>query len=534
MRDLVFDNRFSQELPGDPLDSLEPRQVLGACWSSARPTPVRAPQLLAYSPDVAAAVGIPDAEVQTELFARVFAGNELLLGMAPVAARYGGHQFGVWAGQLGDGRAISLGEVLTPSGARWELQLKGAGRTSYSRSADGRAVLRSSVREFLCSEAMHHLGVPTTRALSIVTTGESVIRDVMYDGNPEAEPGAVVCRVAPSFLRLGNWEILAANGEHALLEQLTDFAIRRDFPHLMERFSDPIERRGAWFREICDRTADLMVHWMRVGFVHGVMNTDNLSILGLTIDYGPYGWLEDFDPDWTPNTTDAGRRRYRYGNQPAVAQWNLARFGEALLPLFPDASRLEAGIHAFTENYNARYLTMSAAKFGIFGGGVDVRDLVLEGFALLKQGAVDFTLFFRALAELVRHPEATRSDLEGGQCPKALDPVFYDPVQRETIEQALVDWLRRWHDVVTRAAGGRPPHETAARMDRLNPQFVLRNWIVQEAIDTAEAGDPTAVRAILERLRTPYDPHPSDAKWVTRRPEWARNRVGCSMLSCSS
>ena len=261
----------------------------------------------------------------------VLAGNRILPGMQPYAARYGGHQFGHWAGQLGDGRAITLGEMLCPDGIYRELQLKGAGRTPYSRTADGRAVLRSSVREFLCSEAMHYLGIPTTRALSLVATGESVVRDMFYNGNPQAETGAVVCRVAPSFVRFGNFEIFAAQKEPEILKQLADYIITEYFPELgvpalralhtcaLVRGNLPSDRR-------------LVAHWMRVGFVHGVMNTDNMSILGLTIDYGPYGWLEGFDLRWTPNTTDAQGRRYCYGNQPDIAQWNLTGLPGRLLP----------------------------------------------------------------------------------------------------------------------------------------------------------------------------------------------------------
>lgn len=306
MRPLTFDNRFLADLPGDPEAGNHRRQVHGAAWSRVAPTPVAAPRLLAWSPEVAALLDLDEADVRDPRFTEVFAGNRLVDGMDPFAANYGGHQFGVWAGQLGDGRAISLGEVVNRRGERWELQLKGAGPTPYSRSADGRAVLRSSVREFLCSEAMHHLGVPTTRALSLVATGEAVVRDMFYDGNAAPEPGAVVCRVSPSFIRLGSFELPASRGDRALLERLVDFAIDRDFPHLVAAHrSDPVARRAAWFAEVCERTAVTIAHWMRVGFVHGVMNTDNLSVLGLTIDYGPYGWLDDYDPDFTPNTTDA-------------------------------------------------------------------------------------------------------------------------------------------------------------------------------------------------------------------------------------
>ena len=265
----------------------------------------------------------------------MLAGNRVLPGMQPYAARYGGHQFGHWAGQLGDGRAITLGEIVAADGTRQELQLKGAGRTPYSRTADGRAVLRSSLREFMCSEAMHFLGVPTTRALSLVATGEPVIRDMFYDGHPAPEPGAVVCRVAPSFVRFGNFQIHAAHNETEPAAPARRLRRSRAFP-------GP-RTYSALVQEICRRTALLIVDWMRLGFVHGVMNTDNMSILGVTIDYGPYGWLEGYDPQWTPNTTDAPTRRYAYGNQPQIAQWNLARFAEALLPLVGDKAPLEKG-----------------------------------------------------------------------------------------------------------------------------------------------------------------------------------------------
>ena len=359
---LRFDNRFVTELPGDPDRSNRRRQVLGAAWSAAEPTPVADPRLLAHAHEVAALVGIAEQDVLSPAFGRVFGGNELLPGMAPYAACYGGHQFGNWAGQLGDGRAMSLGEVVNAAGERWELQLKGAGPTPYSRTADGRAVLRSSIREFLCSEAMHHLGVPTTRALSLVTTGDRVVRDMFYNGNAAPEPGAIVCRVAPSFIRFGNFEILAARDDLALLAQLVDFTIARDFPQLAG-IAESTERRVAWFADVCERTAHMIVHWMRVGFVHGVMNTDNMSILGLTIDYGPYGWLDNFDPTWTPNTTDASMRRYRFGQQPAIAQWNLVRLAEAIAPLFDSGDALQRALERFGDVYLAEYEEMNAAKF---------------------------------------------------------------------------------------------------------------------------------------------------------------------------
>src|SRR5260221_11569350 len=300
MRALRSDNAFVRDLPADPDPDPRRRQVHGALFSLVRPTPVAAPRVIAWSREMAATLGISEADIASPEFAQVFGGNALLEGMEPYAANYGGHQFGNWAGQLGDGRAITLGETVNAKGERWELQLKGAGPTPYSRTADGRAVLRSSIREFLCSEAMHHLGVPTTRALCLVATGEEVERDMFYDGNPKLEPGAIVCRVAPSFIRFGNFELPASRGETALLTQLIDFTIARDFPGLAAGGLEGEALRGEWFAQVCERTARMVADWMRVGFVHGVMNTDNMSILGLTIDYGPYGWVDNFDLEWTP------------------------------------------------------------------------------------------------------------------------------------------------------------------------------------------------------------------------------------------
>ncbi len=520
---LPFDNRFVAELPGDPDHSQRRRQVLGAAWSPARPTPVAAPRLLAHAREVAELVGLSEEDVSAPWFAEVFAGNALLPGMQPYAAVYGGHQFGHWAGQLGDGRAISLGEVLNARGERWELQLKGAGPTPYSRTADGRAVLRSSIREFLCSEAMHHLGVPTTRALSVVTTGETVVRDMFYDGNPRPEPGAVVCRVSPSFIRFGNFEIFAARGDHENLARLADFTVARDFPHLAG-VEDVTERRARWLAEVCERTARLVVHWMRVGFVHGVLNTDNMSILGLTIDYGPYGWLDDFDPHWTPNTTDAQGRRYRYANQPAIAQWNLVRLAEALYPLFGAEQPLHDALDRFHATFTAEYEAMTAAKFGLGTLDDEGRALAHEGYGLLHAAEVDHTLFFRALGEVSAVPDEDAAALA------LLGDAFYDDAKRDAHAAALAAWLRRWHARVA----AEPFAARRARMHAANPRYVLRNYLTQEAIDAAEAGDASLVHELLDVMRRPYDEQPGRERFAARRPEWARDRAGCSMLSCSS
>ncbi|MBL0938747.1 MAG: YdiU family protein [Gemmatimonadaceae bacterium] len=522
LRSLAFDNRFVRELPGDPDTRNMRRQVLGAAWSAVEPTPVANPSLVACATDLAALIGFTESDIQHPDFARVFGGNALMPGMQPYAACYGGHQFGNWAGQLGDGRAITLGETINTAGERWELQLKGAGPTPYSRSADGRAVLRSSIREFLCSEAMHHLGVPTTRALSLVRTGDSVMRDMFYNGNPELEPGAIVCRVAPSFIRFGNFEIFAARNDVDTLTRLVDFTIARDYPHIQ---GDETTRRVAWLTEIADRTARMIVHWMRVGFVHGVMNTDNMSILGLTIDYGPYGWVDNFDPSWTPNTTDAQGRRYRFGQQPLIAQWNLVRLAEALSLVIRDEAVLQSAIDRYAEVYTAEYDAMNRAKFGLPDASADNAELIREGYALLYDAEMDFTRFFRALGNIPQHVTDFAPEV-------LLGDVFYDDSKGAAQHERLESWLRTWHAAAH--ANGQNAEARQTAMHAVNPWFVLRNYVAQQAIDASTAGDDSKVHELLEVLRNPYNEQPGKEHLVARRPEWARHKAGCSMLSCSS
>ncbi len=524
MQQLNFDNAFVRELPGDPLTEPRPRQVHAALYSRVQPTGVRAPKLIAYSREVADLLGFSAEEIAAPRFAEVFGGNALLAGMEPYAANYGGHQFGQWAGQLGDGRAITLGEIVTSAGERYELQLKGAGRTPYSRTADGRAVLRSSIREFLCSEAMHHLGVPTTRALSLVATGEDVVRDMFYDGNPRPEPGAIVCRVAPSFIRFGNFELPASREDHGLLERLIDFTIARDFPELSRGApaADKAALRAEWFAEVCRRTARLIAQWMRVGFVHGVMNTDNMSILGLTIDYGPYGWIDNFDRNWTPNTTDAEWRRYRFGQQPQIAYWNLGRLASALAPVFPDHEPLHAGLKAYVDSYIAADRENIAAKLGLDECRDEDVETMQSLHGLLEEGEVDMTLFFRALADL---------DLDAPRLETFAD-AFYDAGKREQVAEALLGWLTRYGERVKQE--GRPAVQRRAAMHAANPRYVLRNYLAQEAIDRAEQGDYAGIDELLEVVRRPYDDQPQRARFAARRPDWARSKAGCSMLSCSS
>ncbi|GHU30824.1 UPF0061 protein [Betaproteobacteria bacterium] len=516
---LCFDNRLVRELPGDAAVHNYPRQVQGALWSPVSPTPVAAPRFIAWSRETAELLDLGKRELQSPKWLAALSGNGILPGMTTYATCYGGHQFGSWANQLGDGRAIFLGEAINAAGQRFELQLKGAGPTPYSRRADGRAVLRSSIREFLCSEAIHHLGAPTTRALSLVATGETVVRDMFYDGHPVGEPGAVLCRVAPSFIRFGHFELPAARDDAPLLRQLLDFTLSRDFPEITGTSE---ERLARWFSEVCERTARLMVHWMRVGFVHGVMNTDNMSILGLTIDYGPYGWIDDFDPAWTPNTTDAQGRRYCFARQPAVARWNLERLAGALALITPDPKVLSAGLERYDATYTGEFQRAFAAKFGFVEWRDDDAPLVEQAFDLLHEAEVDMTLFFRGLAAV--DPLALST--------AALDDAFYDATKRTAHADAFMAWLTRWADRVR--SDGEHATRRQARMDAANPRYVLRNYLAQEAIDRAEQGDSAAIHELLDVLRRPYVEQPGKENFGKKRPDWARHKPGCSMLSCSS
>jgi uncharacterized protein YdiU (UPF0061 family) len=525
MRDLAFDNTFVRELPADPVLNNVPRQVRHAAYSHVEPTRVKEPRLLAWSEAVGAMLGIAKPESPLGLEAQVLGGNTVLEGMKPYAARYGGHQFGNWAGQLGDGRAITLGEIIGAGGKRYELQLKGAGRTPYSRTADGRAVLRSSVREYMCSEAMHYLGVPTTRALSLVATGEGIMRDMFYDGRPAIEPGAIVCRVAPTFIRFGNFQILAAQQEADLLKRLADYVITTHYPELGA--PSPAVYTD-WFREICRRTAVMIAHWMRVGFVHGVMNTDNMSILGLTIDYGPYGWLEGYDPGWTPNTTDAEGRRYCYGNQPQIALWNLVQLANALIPLVEAKAPLEEALAVYGETYTATWRHTLGEKLGIAAlEGEDDDKLVNDLVEALQAVETDMTLFYRLL------PNVPVENADGASDASLVEPLrraFYadDAFEPEHLAP-MAAWLRRYAARVAR--DGTPHAARAERMNRANPKYVLRNYLAQLAIDALEQNDASVLERLMRVLEKPYDDQPENDDLAERRPEWARNRAGCSALS---
>jgi len=524
--DFKINNTFSDELPADLITENSRRQVSKACFSYVNPTKTIAPQLLHYSPEMAKELGISEEEAQSDEFLNIFTGNELIPDTKPYAMCYGGHQFGNWAGQLGDGRAINLAEV-EHNNKRWAIQLKGSGATPYSRTADGLAVLRSSVREYLCSEAMFHLGVPTTRALSLSVTGEKVMRDMLYDGNAAYEKGAVVCRVSPSFLRFGSYEIFSARQDPETLKTLVDYTIKHFYPNLTTNKQGYID----FFRAVSIKTLDMVIHWQRVGFVHGVMNTDNMSVLGLTIDYGPYGWLEGYDKRWTPNTTDAEHKRYQFGKQSNIALWNLLKLANALYPLIEEAEPLEEILTEYKTLYAGKYLGMMKAKLGL--ELEDAKDLKLIQHLEdnLQRTETDMTIFFRNLSQLSKHfvmPE--KDDLS------FLDMVkdaFYKP---EEIKGEVLFFWKDWFAMyLTRLQKETlTDAERKLKMDTINPKYVLRNYMSQVAIDASDKGDYSVVNELFELLKNPYQEQKENEKWFVKRPEWARTKVGCSMLSCSS
>ena len=516
---LNIKNSFTTENPADSILDTTRRQVTEAVFSFVTPKKTKAPKVVHVSQEMAADLGIDKKETESEFFKNIFTGNEVYPNTSPFAMCYGGHQFGNWAGQLGDGRAINLFEI-EHQNKNWKVQLKGAGETPYSRTADGLAVLRSSVREYLCSEAMFHLGVPTTRALSLSISGDEVLRDVLYDGNPAYEKGAIVARTSPSFLRFGNFEIFSARKDVKNLKGLVDYTLKHHFSHIG---APSKESYIEFFKEVSVLTLEMIIHWQRVGFVHGVMNTDNMSILGLTIDFGPYGWLEGFDFGWTPNTTDRQHKRYRYGNQPNIGLWNLYQLANALYPIIEEVAPLEAILEQYKIDFEQQSLQMMKSKLGLFSDQDNDLELVQSLEDNLQLVETDMTIFFRNLSRF--------TDEKSGL--KLMEVAFYD---LEAITKEVKDkwdfWflnyeVRLQHEAISSL-------EREKKMNAVNPKYVLRNYMSQMAIDEANKGNYTLIDELFSLLKRPYDAQPKHEKWFAKRPEWARNRVGCSMLSCSS
>ena len=541
---------FLSSLEKDPSLKNTPRNVPLGFYSLVKPKQTKQPQFIHIN-EVLLDTLAQQEDKNPEALLKLLSGNYVPSQITPYAMNYGGHQFGHWAGQLGDGRAIHLGAVpkqiqnnspsdfYQPEGVQetlWQLQLKGAGPTPYSRNADGLAVLRSSIREYLCSEAMYALGVPTTRALSLSLTGDQVLRDVLYNGNAAYEPGAIVARMAPNFIRFGSFELPATRGQKEALKNLTEATIKYHFPEIKTAGKAAYL---ALFKEVCERTAALVVHWQGVGFVHGVLNTDNMSILGLTLDYGPYGWLESYDPQWTPNTTDAEHRRYCFGNQSQVGLWNLYQLANALYPLIEETAALEESLSYYKTQYENGYTRMMCQKLGIIEA-INTKQktrqsqLIEDLESVLCLTETDMTIFFRQLASFNPHEFLKTSPESPSE--KVFGPLlmaFYKPeMLQENILAKWQEWLKDYASFLN--SQNQDPKKRAAQMNAVNPKYVLRNYMAQMAIEKAEKGDYTLLTTLFKLLQKPYEEQPLQEEWFAKRPEWARNKVGSSVLSCSS
>ncbi|MDQ1098372.1 MULTISPECIES: protein adenylyltransferase SelO [Chryseobacterium] len=505
-----FIKKFPGDFSGNPVQRNTPKVL----FATIPPAGFENPELIIFNHQLSGEIGLGKFEDKDLNF---LAGTKLPENIQTYATAYAGHQFGNWAGQLGDGRAIFAGEITSADGKKTELQWKGAGATPYSRHADGRAVLRSSVREYLMSEAMYHLNVPTTRALSLAFTGEDVVRDMMYNGNPQKEKGAVVVRTAESFLRFGHFELLSAQREYTLLQQLADFTINNYFPEIT---SEGTEKYKDFFKRISERTADLMVEWLRVGFVHGVMNTDNMSVLGLTIDYGPYSMLDEYDLNFTPNTTDLPGRRYAFGQQGQIAQWNLWQLANALFPLINDEKFLEDTLNGYGDYFWASHDRMLCRKFGF--------DTLIEGDdefftnwqGLMHELQLDYTLFFSQL-------EKAKT---GESLPKeAFESVSYAMLDDEKSSK-LNHFLGVYQERLSKNIISR--QESVDIMKATNPKFVLRNYLLYECIEEIDLGKTDLLKKLINALENPYQKlYP---ELCVKRPSGYDGVSGCSMLSCSS
>ncbi|WP_312321851.1 protein adenylyltransferase SelO family protein [Soonwooa sp.] len=506
-------HNFVDSFPGDFSGDLHQRQTPGFIFAKVLPAEFNKIELIAFNEELSQEIGLGNLNQDLDFLAA----QNLPETIETYATAYAGHQFGNWAGQLGDGRAIFAGEIKNENNQSFELQWKGVGATPYSRFADGRAVLRSSVREFLMSEAMFHLGVPTTRALSLVKTGELVTRDIAYDGHSKQEQGAAVLRVAESFLRFGHFELLAARKEFDTLQKLIDFAIENYFD---EVDSHSETKNLDFFKAIADRTAKMIIEWYRVGFVHGVMNTDNMSILGLTIDYGPYSMMDEYDLEFTPNTTDLPGKRYAFGKQAQIAHWNLLQLANSLFPVIKDEKALQTILEDYASNFWKLHDEMLCKKFG-FDALLKNDDQFFTTWQQMMQDLkLDYTLFFNVLTDKI---------LEENLDAQKFISTFYSVPKTEDLERINL-FLQSYQERLSQNKFSKA--EAQQLMLKNNPQFILRNYLLYEAIQDLENDDQTKFDILLKALKNPYQK--VDESLNQKRPQKYNMIYGCSQLSCSS
>jgi len=467
--------------------------------SRLEPTPLHAPYVVSFNADAARLIDLDQGEMARAEFAEHFIGNRLLPGSDPLAMLYAGHQFGHYVPQLGDGRAILLGEVKNQAGEAWEIQLKGAGTTPYSRSGDGRAVLRSSIREYLCSEAMHGLGIPTTRALCIVGSDQEVYRESI-------ESAAVVTRMAPSHVRFGSFEVFYYRNQQEPIAQLADYVIARHFPQLTEA----PDKYAQFLGEVVARTARLMAKWQAVGFSHGVMNTDNMSILGLTFDYGPFGFMDSYNPGYVCNHSDHGGR-YAFDQQPHIGLWNLACLAQALTPIIA-VDDANAALESYESIFTGHYMELMRQKLGLASAHQDDVALVDTLLEIMRANQIDYTHLFRSLGNFKSAPGEDNAKLRDQFIDRAAFDAWAETYRARLQVEQGVDAERKLH------------------MDGVNPKYILRNYLAQVAIRKAEqARDFSEVDRLLELLKRPFDEQPEMESYAALPPDWARHiEVSCS------
>ena len=502
---------FTQKFPGDFSENTMQRQTPEVLFCFIKPAEFQNTKLIDFNENLSVEIGLGVLENDKDFLVA----QNLPSNVRTYATAYAGHQFGNWAGQLGDGRAIYAGEIINEN-HQTEIQWKGAGATPYSRHADGRAVLRSSIREYLMSEAMFHLGIPTTRALSITKTGEDVVRDMQYSGNPQKEQGAVVVRTAESFLRFGHFELLSARNQTDLLKQLADYTIENFYPEVNSEKNH--NKYLDWFQAVCDRTLKMIIDWYRVGFVHGVMNTDNMSILGLTIDYGPFSMMDGYDLEFTPNTTDLPGKRYAFGKQGQISHWNLATLANAIFPLINDADALEK----ILDNYGKKFWTdhdkMLANKFGLDEVLPEDERFFIDWQQLMQDLNLDYTLFFQSLEKVVL--DIKIDDFSNS---------FYRKLSESELSR-LSNFIKKYQKRKHRNKISET--ESLELMSKTNPKFILRNYLLFEAIQEAENGNYDLFFKLKEALHNPYENR--FPEFNQKRPSKYDNQTGCSQLSCSS
>ncbi|MHA6726573.1 protein adenylyltransferase SelO [Chryseobacterium sp. A301] len=506
---------FRKRFPGDESYDLAQRQTPNVLYALVRPDSFPKAELLDFNEELSREIGLGGIDGSKDCdFLNC---NFIPENLETYATAYSGHQFGNWAGQLGDGRAIYVGEIDDDRKELTELQWKGVGATPYSRSADGRAVLRSTVREYLMSEAMHFLGVPTSRSLSLTLSGEMVMRDKLYSGRVRPEKGAFMMRVAKNFFRFGHLEFLASQGREDLLKDLVDFLIERESNALeLQQSLDPYL---AWFKQVMHKTADLMVQWYRVGFTHGVMNTDNMSLAGITIDYGPFSMLDEYDLNFTPNTTDLPGRRYAFGQQGHIAQWNLWQLANSIAPLVHDTNELQNELDGFSSYFWQEHDQMLARKFGFEQLEKDDSDFFSDWQSLMQITRADYTLFFIKL-----------ESFEGSKEPVSFfKEVFYGTLsstQKEEFSTFIEKYQKRkMRNLIS-------DQQALLLMQKNNPKFTLRNYLLYECFEQLETGDRTLFEQLKSALKSPYEQLYPELS--AKRPSGYEDTFGCSTLSCSS